>query len=169
MGKTRKGEANFQKRFPEHVRTGYVNVTDSVAVIMLNSNFGKLTQLDQKKQQTWYDSTLVALDADDKIKAVIVTCHHPPYSNSKLVGSSKTVQQRFVASFILAKKSSLFITGHSHAFEHFHVKGKDFVVIGGGGGLHHPLRTSLSMLQDKAADYKPMFHYLTLQRLRTSW
>jgi len=43
MFKPQKGEANFQKRFPQHSRTGYLVIIDSVSVILLNSNFGNMT------------------------------------------------------------------------------------------------------------------------------
>ncbi|MES2880741.1 MAG: formate dehydrogenase accessory sulfurtransferase FdhD, partial [Bacteroidota bacterium] len=33
MGKPKKGQQKFQKRFPNHVRTGYVEIVDSVAVV----------------------------------------------------------------------------------------------------------------------------------------
>jgi 3',5'-cyclic AMP phosphodiesterase CpdA len=164
MGNKRKGERNFQKRFPDHVKTGFVNIIDSLAIVMLNSNFNKLSLPDQHRQRAWYDSTLVALDENAAIRSVIVTCHHPPFSNNKLVGSSKTVQQQFVPSFIQSRKCRLFITGHSQAFEHFRMQGKDFLIIGGGGGLHHPRHTSEKRLRDEASAYKPMFHYLTVRR-----
>ncbi len=161
MGRPRKGETNFQKRFPDHVRTGYVSVVDSIAIVMVNSNFGKLTPPDIESQQKWYESTLKELDADAHVKVIIVTCHHAPYSNSKLVGSSKPVQEHFVPAFLASKKGELFVTGHSHTFEHFKKGEKDFLVIGGGGGLHQPLNGTL---EDTALNYKPMFHYLTVLR-----
>jgi hypothetical protein len=37
-------------------------------------------------------------------------------------------------------------------------------VIGGGGGLHQPLDTSAARLPDIAFGYKPMFHYLSIER-----
>ncbi|GAB3709207.1 hypothetical protein GCM10027592_45170 [Spirosoma flavus] len=164
MGRPKKGARNFQKRFPDHIPTGYVKVTDRIAVVMLNSNFGILSVADLVKQQTWYEQTLEELDNDQNIDVVIVTCHHAPYSNSKLVGSSKLVQQRFVPNYLKSKKAKLFITGHSHAFERYEFDGKTFLVIGGGGGLRQPLNTSVSRLPDLAADYKPLFHYLSVQR-----
>lgn len=165
MGRRKKGEQNFDKRFPENVRTGYVSVTDSVAIVLLNSNFSKLSTADKKKEDDWYQSTLNALDTSDAIKAVIVTCHHAPYTNSKIVGSSSQVQQNFVTPYIKSKKARLFITGHAHDFEHFKIMGKDFLVIGGGGGLHQPLDISEKRLPDMAAGYKPLFHYLSVQRV----
>ncbi|MEO6230516.1 MAG: metallophosphoesterase family protein [Ferruginibacter sp.] len=162
----KKGERKFDKRFPTNVRTGYVSITDSVAVILLNSNFAKLSTTDQLKQREWYEHTLVALDTMMTIKIVIVTCHHAPYSNSKVVEGSALVQQYFVPGYIKSKKSQLFITGHAHAFEHFMIQGKDFLVIGGGGGLHQPLNSNTTnSIYDLSPDYKPMFHYLTVQRI----
>ncbi|GAB4036532.1 metallophosphoesterase family protein [Spirosoma jeollabukense] len=164
MGRPRKGAKNFQQRFPEHIPTGYVKTTDGIAVVMLNSNFSTLSVADLVKQQTWYEQTLIELDADPEVKVVIVTCHHAPYSNSKLVGSSKLVQQRFVPNYIRSQKGRLFITGHSHAFERYEFEGKTFLVIGGGGGLRQPLNTSPTRLPDLATEYKPMFHYLSVRR-----
>ena len=164
MGRPKKGARNFQQRFPEHSPTGYLKVTDGIAVVMLNSNFSTLSTADLVKQQTWYEQTLTDLDADPAVRVVIVTCHHAPYSNSKLVGSSKLVQQRFVPCYTKSKKAKLFITGHSHAFERYEFEGKTFLVIGGGGGLRQPLNTSLSRLPDLATHYKPMFHYLAVRR-----
>jgi UDP-2,3-diacylglucosamine pyrophosphatase LpxH len=164
MGRRKKGEENFNKRFPENVRTGYVSVTDSVAIILLNSNFNKLSAADKNKQDNWYRAALNNFDTSEAIKAVIVTCHHAPYTNSKIVGSSAQVQKKFVAPFINSKKGRLFITGHAHGFEHFKIMGKDFLVIGGGGGLHQPLNTSERSLPDVASAYKPLFHFLSVQR-----
>ena len=162
MGRKNKGERNFNKRFPENVRTGYVSIIDSMAVILLNSNFSKLSKLDNKKQISWYKSTIDALNNDAAIKVIIVSCHHAPYSNSSIVKSSIFVQQNFVPPYIKSKKAKLFITGHAHAFEHFNINGKHFLVIGGGGGLHQPMNNSNKDMLDLAADYKPLFHYLSI-------
>lgn len=165
MGFRKKGERNFNKRYPDNVRTGYVSITDSMAIVLLNSNFGKLSSADKKKADEWYRSVLHGLDSSSAIKAVIVACHHAPYTNSLTVGSSKLVQKYFVPPFMNARKAILFITGHSHSFEHFKITGKDFLVIGGGGGLHQPLNSGLNKLPDLAADYKPLFHYLSVKRM----
>jgi len=167
MGRRRKGEANFQKRFPMNVKTGYVSVTDSVAVVLLNSNFRKLSAGEVKQQKEWYAQTMKQLDTNEAIKAIIVCCHHAPYTNSKIVKCSGAVQENFVEGYIHSAKAKLFITGHAHAFEHFKMKGKDFLVIGGGGGLHQPLTSGSSSINDLAVDYKPSFHYLSVQRKGT--
>ena len=164
MGRKKKGEANFQKRFPMNVKTGYVSVTDSVAVVLLNSNFSKLSTGEIDIQNKWYAQTLAGLDTSAGIKAVIVCCHHAPYTNSKIVKYSKKVQENFVEGYIKSKKAQLFITGHAHTFEHFKMMGKDFLVIGGGGGLNQPLSRTAKSLPDLAIDYKPPFHYLSVKR-----
>lgn len=164
MGRAKKGEQQFQLRFPDHVRTGYVQVKDSVAIVLLNSNFKKLSRQENERQAAWYKTTLTDLDADPAIRIIITACHHSPYTNSKIVGSSTEVRQRFVPAFIASKKSRLFLSGHCHGFEHYKMEGKDFMVIGGGGGLHQPLREGEGCLPDLATDYKPLFHYLTVQR-----
>ncbi|MEP7110715.1 MAG: metallophosphoesterase [Ferruginibacter sp.] len=165
MWKRKKGEMNFQKRFPMMVRTGYVTIADSVATILLNSNFTTLSDTSINSQQEWYKATLAGLDTTEAIKAIIVCCHHAPYSNSKIVGCSGKVLRYFVPGYIKSKKAKMFITGHAHAFEHFKMYGKDFLVIGGGGGLYHPLDTSVKRLPDVAMNYKPAFHYLSVKRI----
>jgi hypothetical protein len=164
MGRAAAGMRKFQHRFPDHVPTGYVQIIDSVAVVLLNSNFKNLTPEEDSTQQNWYTNTLATLEENPAVQYVIVSCHHSPYTNSKIVGVSHSVQQRFVPAFLKSTKCRLFLSGHSHNYEHFHVAGKDFMVIGGGGGLHQPLRTGSDELSDQASDYKPMFHYLTVKR-----
>jgi hypothetical protein len=163
MWNRKKGEKNFLKRFPDNVDIGFTCITDSIAIIMLNSNFKKLSNLEIEKQSKGYEAMLKTLNRDSSIKAIIVSCHHSPYTNSLIVGSSTLVQRYFVPGFMQTPKCRIFISGHAHAFEHFRFSGKDFLVIGGGGGLHQPLDTSAKRLPDIAIHYKPMFHYLSLE------
>jgi Icc-related predicted phosphoesterase len=164
MKRKKTGEENFQSRFPDHVNTGYTVISDSVATIFLNSNFSKMTKAQISKQDAWYKNEINKLDSSDAVKVIVVCCHHSPYSDSKLVGSSVQVQQKFVPAYISSRKAKLFITGHAHLFQHFFIKGKDFLVIGGGGGLNHPEKKKPGLYADLSKDYKPMFHYLTLER-----
>jgi UDP-2,3-diacylglucosamine pyrophosphatase LpxH len=160
-----KGEQNFQKRFPMHSPTGYSQVVDSVAVILLNSNFNKMTAAAIAKQDNWYLNALKQMESDPAIKLIIVGCHHSPFTNSKVVNPSLQVQQKFVPAFLESKKCVLFVSGHSHNFERFKVKGKYFLVIGGGGGLHQPIYTGdREKTPDLSASYKPEFHYLEVRR-----
>lgn len=75
------------------------------------------------------------------------------------------MQENFVPAYVSLKKARLFVSGHCHGFEHFNEDGKDFVVIGGGGGLHQPLNNSAKAMPDEASGYKPLFHYLNVRRV----
>jgi len=162
-----KGAAQFQSRFPVHSPAGYVEVVDSVAVVLLNSNFNKMPDSLISKQDNWYTHTMHHLDEDEAVKWVIVGCHHSPYTNSKVVTPSELVRQKFVPAFVKSKKGILFLSGHSHNFEHFTQQGKDFLVIGGGGGPHQPLFRK-EITPDISANYKPLFHYLEVERYHDS-
>jgi hypothetical protein len=165
MGRPRTGELMFQQRFPNHNRTGFVEIVDSVAVVLLNSNFSTLSKAEDEAQIAWYKETLNKLDNDESVKFIIAGTHHSPFTNSKIVKPSKPVHDKFVPDFIASEKGKLFLSGHCHGFEHYNIKGKDFMVIGGGGGLNQPLRQGVDALPDLATDYKPLFHYLTVRRL----
>ncbi|HEK20659.1 MULTISPECIES: metallophosphoesterase family protein [unclassified Mucilaginibacter] len=164
MFNTDKGTVNFRKRFPAYDPSGYAVVIDSVAVVLLNSNFGQMPVEAIVKQDKWYTAKLEALDADPAVKLVIVGCHHSPYTNSKIVSPSTAVQDNFVPQFIRSKKAVLFLSGHSHNFERYQMQGKTFLVIGGGGGLHQPLKANNAAMNDMAIQYKPEFHYLQITR-----
>lgn len=164
MFSERRGERNFNKRFPEHRHTGYLQTVDSLAIVMLNSNFSKLTTKENEEQQKWYNKTIDSLNNDPGTLGIIVTCHHPVFTNSNIVKPSAGVRQQFLPGFLATKKCILYITGHAHAFEHFKYKEKNFLIVGGGGGLHQPLSVKADMPADLAAAYKPFFHYLQLRR-----
>jgi 3',5'-cyclic AMP phosphodiesterase CpdA len=164
MGRDRKGENNFRRRFPDQVRTGYVRVVDSIAMVLLNSNFAKLSPGSALKQKKFYDSALAALSNDPSIRAIVVACHHPIFTNSTIVKPSSFLRDQYLPGFLSTEKCVLFITGHAHAFEHFSYKGKDFLTIGGGGGLHQPLSINPGMPPDLAVSYKPLFHYVSMVR-----
>lgn len=159
----RTGESRFRDRFPYASKTGYLRRIGPMAVVLLNSNVGQLTVEEGERQLAWYRRTLKELDADSTVGLVVVGCHHSPYTNSTIVSPSKDAQELFVPPFLAATKTRLFLSGHAHAAEHFRRGGKDFLVIGGGGGLQQPLLTG-----DEARwpDHFPqkskkrMFHYL---------
>ncbi len=159
-----KGQRNFSKRFQKDNVNQYLVVQDSMAIIMLNSNFKKMNAQDLTYQLKWYDSSLSILDKDLSINTIIVGCHHSPYSNSKTVGSNKSVQQRFVPAFLSSHKAVLFISGHAHIFEHHKIQGKDFLVIGGGGGLHQKSRIGKNTFTIQNNSYHPMFHYIGITK-----
>ena len=160
MGRPRLGMRKFQERFPDHQPTGYVVRIGSVAVVLVNSNFSILSVNEEVSQTLWYKDTLEALDEDPTVDFIITGCHHSPYTNSRIVKPSKEVVEKFVPAYLASRKSRLFLSGHCHAYEHYKVEGKNFMVIGGGGGLKQPLRQGIGTLADIALDYKPLFHYV---------
>ncbi|HTO95248.1 MAG TPA: metallophosphoesterase [Bacteroidota bacterium] len=157
------GERNFQQRFPLAALTGYTRTVDSVAVVLLNSNFDRLGDERARSQRDWYGRTIDSLDADPSVVAIIVCCHHSPYSNSAVVGSSLPVREQFVPRFLASPKARLFLSGHAHTSEHFRTGGKDFLVIGGGGGLRHPIEGYA--WRDLTVEPRPRFHYLLVGRV----
>jgi hypothetical protein len=162
---SKNGENNLKKRFPEFIRTGYTVRQGTTAFILLNSNFSVLSDSEKTQQQKWYIEELQSLDNDSTIKIVVIGCHHSPFSNSSIVGHSQQVREIFVPPFLSSKKTGLFISGHSHTLEHFKdtIANKNFLVIGGGGGLLHTRsKERPGELQDLIpwqSDYR-MFHYI---------
>jgi hypothetical protein len=162
---SKSGMNNFTKRYPYASITGYSKVIANTAVVLFNSNFNKLTKKQFNRQLEWYKSTLKHYQSDSLISFILVGCHHSPFTNSKVVSPSKGVQKYFLPDFYKTSKCKLFISGHAHAFEHFKIKGKDFLVIGGGGGIQQELYTGS---QEKYKDLfdssseKRMFHFITI-------
>ncbi len=129
----------FRKRFPSIITPWYSVVVKSVAIITLNSNFSQLSDEEISLQDRWYREQLSKFGADSTIRSIIVLCHHSPYTNSTIVDPSLEVQRQFLDPFLTHHKTSVFISGHAHAYEHFQKNGKELLVIGGGGGLLQPL------------------------------
>ena len=157
------GIEQFYDRFPWYRKTGYAVPAGPLRVVLLNSNFDHLTEPERSAQVAWLDSTLSSFETDTTVRGVILCCHHPPYTNSTIVSPSSEVRDAFVPLFFRYPKCRLFLSGHCHAFEHFREGGKDFLVIGGGGGLQQPLLTGS---ERRFVDLFPgksetrMFHYL---------
>jgi predicted MPP superfamily phosphohydrolase len=163
MFSAKDGERNFSKRFPTFRRTGFVVRRGSSAFVLFNSNFSKLTKNERQVQLAWYKAELDSLEKDSSVAIVFAGCHHPPFTNNTIVAGSEDVKNQFVPPFLSHSKCKLFLSGHAHAFEHFRKSGKDFLVLGGGGGIQHTL-----LLGDKQRENdlfpqqteKRMFHYI---------
>jgi len=159
-----KGIANFEQRFPSACLTGYSIKINKLAIILINSNFSRMSASEISAQQSWYQQKLNDYSQDTTVTSIIVGCHHSPYTNSRIVPPNDKVQRMFLPAFFKNVKCKLFISGHAHAFEHFRQKNKDFIVCGGGGALQHPL-----LVGDKqrwpdiySNSSSRMFHYLLL-------
>lgn len=138
----------FYQRFPHlEYNTFFELGFGNCRILALNSNYSSLPKKEQQDQVLWYRDRLDALEKDTSVASVIITCHHPPYSNSKEAGDDADVEMDFVNPFVLAKKTKLFVCGHSHSYEHFKVEGKDFIN-SGGAGPRHSLKPSVPTKQD---------------------
>ena len=161
---------NFNRRFLIYSPSWYVKKIEHVAIVVLNSNFSFLSNDEQSAQTRWYNKELAKLDTDSTVSVVIVASHDPPYTNSTIVPPEERVQKEFATPFIKYKKCKIFLSGHAHAYEHFRKEEKDFLVIGGGGGLLHPL---LPGSEQRYADISPLkneqrfFHYVECELLPT--
>ncbi len=128
---------NFRRFVPSCPQDYSLHKYGPVAVILLNSNFSHLSDSAITEQKRWYAGRLASIDTDKSVRYAITVTHHPPYTNSALVSGSQQVRDNFLEAFDRSTKSIIFISGHAHRFEHFQKSGKDFLVIGGGGGLLH--------------------------------
>jgi len=159
-----KGIANFHKRFPFAQLTGYSEKINTLAIILLNSNFSRMSEGEMDAQQSWYQQILYEYSQDSAITSIVVACHHSPFTNSRIVSPDEKVQNMFLPSFLKYDKCKVFISGHAHAFEHFRLNNKDFLVCGGGGALQHPLLVGNKQRWPDlyTNSSSRMFHYLLL-------
>jgi predicted MPP superfamily phosphohydrolase len=161
------GMREYTKRFPEQSLSGFYVTTDSMAVIMFNSNFKNLKQKEISDQLSWYRKTMDSLESHPMIKTIIVCTHQAPFSNSAVVGSDEEVADSIVPQFGKCKKARLFISGHSHNLEYFaDSAGKHFLVGGGGGGIAQPLVPLKKRLYHDliSPEEKPLYFYLIVER-----
>jgi predicted MPP superfamily phosphohydrolase len=134
--------ANVFSRFPHlDKRKWYSFRFQKIAFLMLDSNFSRLSPAEVHCQVDWYNKELSGLDDDPDIDYIVVCCHHPPFTNSKVVNPDKEVKRYFVGPFLGLKKTAVFFSGHCHSYEKFKVAGKYFIVSGGGGGPGQKLDT----------------------------
>ncbi len=64
-----------------------------------------------------------------------------------------------------SKKALLFISGHAHTYEHFFIKGKTFIVSGGGGGPRVKLKSGKDAHKDLYNGESPRpFNYLLIKK-----
>ena len=76
-------------------------------------------------------------EKNTKIDFIIVCCHEPPFTNSRVIRPSEKLRVYLADPFLRFQKARLFFSGHSHSYERFQMDGKFFIVSGGGGGPKH--------------------------------
>lgn len=160
FGSNKKALINLWAHFPFLKSSSwYSHRLNSTGIIFLNSNFDDLSDRDNQRQLRWYKNELRRFESDPSIKALIVICHHPPYTNGKLLKGSRKVQTDFADPFLKSSKSAFFFSGHIHSYEHFLKDGRHFIVSGGGGGP----RREVEIKEGKAV-YKDQFNGLPLRK-----
>ncbi len=137
-----------------------------LAVVTIDSNKAVLSAEAWDAQKLWLSKILGELEADTKIRGVILALHHPPFSNSRRSRTSRAVRDEIVPLFLAAPKALALLSGHCHAYERFEISGKTFIVSGGGGG---PRAEILDRTEHRHTDLylgnevlRP-FHYLRLE------
>ncbi|MFC2083561.1 metallophosphoesterase family protein [Bacteroidota bacterium] len=154
----------FYSVFP-HLRefTWYTIRYDSLILLLLNSNFDEISEQEILNQKLWYSERLSELDQDSSVSAIIIICHHPPFTNSTVVSDNEEVQEQFVKPFLDSDKTRIFFSGHAHTFEYFKSDNKHFFVSGGGGGPRQSTDTSTQHkyadLVQSSVEVSGKFHY----------
>jgi Icc-related predicted phosphoesterase len=161
-----KAKVKLAESFPDLDNSSYFHKTfGAIALIVLNSNDFSLSPEEWTAQTKWYQETIKRLENENNIRSIITCSHHPPFTNSMVIGPHKLAQKDFVPIFINSPKSKLYLSGHAHTYEHFILSNKHFVVSGGGGGQRQPL---LPPFLSRINDIKPWtlfkpFHYISLE------
>lgn len=137
-GNDKKALEHYFDRFPylESSRW-YSMIWKNVALVMLDSNFSTLTEVENERQVNWYRAELERFEKDKIIDHIIVCSHEPPFTNSRVVSPNQEVRTHFADPFVRYSKTRFFFSGHSHTYERFRVENKHFIVSGGGGGPRH--------------------------------
>lgn len=146
-------------------RHWYTKICDSIALIFLDSNEQEYSDEQWNEQISWFSNKLTAFDADPSIRGILVFEHHPPYTNSDATGDEMFIQKSFVPAFDKSKKTLAFISGHAHTYERFIIKGKTFIVSGGGGGPRVLLKNGPGSHHDYYGGPSPRpFNYLLIKK-----
>jgi hypothetical protein len=161
-----KGIANFLAHFPQLEGKTWTSVHLSyLGIILLNSNFSRMSSTALDSQEIGYNQTIDAFQNDSSISIIIVGCHASPFTNSTIVSESKDVQTRFLPIFFTTPKAKLFISGHCHSYERFIENNKTFVVSGGAGGPRQKVITNPKKQRRRDYFHGPAirpFHYCKL-------
>jgi hypothetical protein len=154
-------------RFPhlEH-RRWYSFTWENIAILMVDSNFSKMTEAQVEQQSQWYLKELEKFERDEEIDFMIVCSHEPPFTNSRVVKPSKASETRFADPFLSFKKTRILFNGHCHSYERFQIERKVFIVSGGGGGPRH--KVSIDPAKRKYSDLYPgpevrFFHFCEIE------
>lgn len=162
---------NMSARFPVLKSTWYSVVIDSIAFVMLNTNFDEFSRDSAVIELRWFKTRIRQLTANSAVKCIVVCGHHPPFTNSTIVSDEHILQKYFIPIFERSEKSRLWLSGHCHAYEHFRHGNVHYVVSGGGGGPRQILYVDENLRRHddfyQGGTIRP-FHYLLLRRSGTT-
>jgi Calcineurin-like phosphoesterase len=139
-GGVQSGLDNYFVRFPGLGRQRwYRRDYRSVALLMLDSNRAHMSATQWHQQRAWFRTQLAAADRDPRVRAVIVTVHHAPITNSTKHVDNPHVNRDLVPAFLKARKTVAMVSAHVHTYERFLRRGKTFLNSGGGGAPRRSL------------------------------
>lgn len=159
--------SNMRWRFPIASRTWYSVAMDSIGFVMLNTNFDEMSRDSAILQLRWFKTEIRTMTENPAIRSIIVCGHHPPFTNSSIVQDEMILRRYFLPVFERSYKGQLWLSGHSHAYEHFLHNGRHYVVSGGGGGPRHLVISEEGIRRHKDLyEGNPIrpFHYLLVRR-----
>jgi 3',5'-cyclic AMP phosphodiesterase CpdA len=137
-GNDEKALQNYFNRFPHLGQKRWYSFTwKNVGFILVDSNFSNLTKEQIERQSQWYSDELEKFGKKAEIDFILVCCHEPPFTNSRVIRPNMEGKVNFADPFLQSEKTRLFFSGHSHSYERFQIKNKFFIVSGGGGGPRH--------------------------------
>lgn len=135
-------DAHLFPRFPLNAGHHWFTLAfGPLRLVVLDSNKGELGDQEWARELAWYEETLRAFELDSSVRGVLVSFHHPPFTNSTVTGDEAFVQRSLVPPFARAKKTLAMLNGHVHSYERFVRDGKMYVSSGGGGGPRARLET----------------------------
>jgi len=165
LGGTRRGLRNYFARFPGLARQRwYRRDWKGLVLLTLDSNRGHMSRSQWRRQRAWFGAQLSAADRDPKVRAVVVTVHDPPITNSTAHGDDRDVRRDFLPAFVRAQKAIALVAGHVHTYERFVRGGKTFLNSGGGGAPRCAVLTGAKRRHTddrfRGPAWRP-FHYIT--------
>ena len=141
-GDNKRALENYFGRFPHLGQKRWYRFTwKNVGLLMVDSNFSSLTKKQIEEQAQWYLDELARFEKNAEIDFILVCCHEPPFTNSRVIRPNKEVKVNFADPLLQFQKTRLFFSGHSHSYERFQMNSKFFIVSGGGGGPRHKVYT----------------------------
>ena len=156
-------------RFPQIARkTWFARVYGNLGLVFLDSNQSQLSASQWEEQRAWFSEKLGQFDQSHEVTAVLVFCHHPPFTNNTRTPDETHIQQAFVPAFLASSKTVALLSGHAHGYERFRKEGKLFLVSGGGGGPRVRYRAQDQKqhmdLYDQNGVHPRPFHYLSISQ-----